>query len=75
MVMRTGRTGTQEGAVAAMFTSNKPVIDQHLERLRAEAAARRALRADGPSVVSRIVATVAALRDAGTATETASTPC
>ena len=58
-----------------MFSANRPVIDQHLERLRAEAAARRALRADGPGVVSRVVAAVAALRDAGPATETASTPC
>lgn len=67
---------TQEGAVAAMFTASKAIIDQHLESLRAEAAARRAFRVESSGRISRLVAAMSSLRGPGTATaETASSGC
>lgn len=38
------------------------VVNDHLETLRAEAAARRSLRVDRPSLVQRLASSVASLK-------------
>lgn len=51
-----------------MFTASKPIIDQRLQGLRAEAAAHRTFRVESSGRISRLVAAVSSMRGPGTAT-------
>jgi hypothetical protein len=60
--LRTGWTGDAERSDNAMNAYAILVVNDHLETLRADAAARRSARVERPSLVSRIAATVANLK-------------
>jgi hypothetical protein len=65
---------TQKGATSAMNAYAILVVNDHLETLRAEAAARRSFRVERPSLLKRIAASVASLKASiSTPVETAST--
>jgi hypothetical protein len=65
---------TQKGATPAMNAYAILVVNDHLETLRAEAAARRSFRVERPSLFQRIAASVASLKASiSTPVETAST--
>lgn len=54
LLLHTGRTGTQKGAINDMNAYAVFAVNEHLEYLLAEAAQRRAMPSDKPSLVKRI---------------------
>jgi hypothetical protein len=54
LLLRTGRTGTQKGAINDMNAYAVFAVNEHLEFLLDEAAKRRATQSDQPSLLERI---------------------
>jgi hypothetical protein len=64
MLLLRRKTGTQKGAIKDMHAYAVFAVNEHMEYLLAEAAQRRALRADKPSLRERIASAAATVRNA-----------
>ncbi len=64
LLLRTGWTGTQKGAIKIMNAYAIFAVNEHMEFLLAEAAQRRAMRTDKPGLLKQIASSASNARAA-----------